>query len=79
MKTFGKLIISIAIIALAACGVANKIQSIELSGAVKVDGSSTVYPITEAVAENLSVEPGVNVTVGVSGTGDGFKNYERRN
>mgnify|MGYP000430113413 FL=1 len=43
---------------------------------VKVDGSSTVYPITEAVAEEfLAVQPRVRVTVGVSGTGGGFKKF----
>lgn len=41
-----------------------------LKGAVRVDGSSTVYLIAEAVAEEFSkVAPGVNVTVGMSGTG----------
>jgi phosphate transport system substrate-binding protein len=44
---------------------------------VKVDGSSTVYPITEAVAEEFQkVEKGaVLVTVGISGTGGGFKKF----
>lgn len=47
-----------------------------LSGAVLLDGSSTVFPISEAVAEEfLSVEPRVRVTVGVSGTGGGFKKF----
>ncbi len=47
-----------------------------LSGTVSIDGSSTVYPVTEAVAEEfLTVEPGVRVTVGVSGTGGGFKKF----
>jgi len=47
-----------------------------LSGAVKVDGSSTVYPITEAVAEEFIREnPRVQVTVGISGTGGGFKKF----
>ena len=47
-----------------------------LSGAVKIDGSSTVYPITEAVAEEFAKEaPGVRVTVGISGTGGGFKRF----
>lgn len=51
-------------------------ESAALSGTVSIDGSSTVYPITEAVAEEfLSVEPGVRVTVGVSGTGGGFKKF----
>ena len=47
-----------------------------LTGRVVVDGSSTVYPITEAVAEEFaSVQPRVRVLVGVSGTGGGFKKF----
>ena len=47
-----------------------------LKGAVRVDGSSTVYPIAEAVAEEFSkIAPSVNVTVGMSGTGGGFKRF----
>jgi phosphate transport system substrate-binding protein len=47
-----------------------------LSGTVKIDGSSTVYPITEAVAEEFQKQhPGVRVTVGISGTGGGFKKF----
>lgn len=49
-----------------------------LAGLVKVDGSSTVFPITEAVAEEFRRDhPQVNVTVGVSGTGGGFKKFAR--
>ncbi len=45
-----------------------------LSGSVNVDGSSTVFPITEAVAEEFQkVAPNVRVSVAVSGTGGGFK------
>ena len=44
---------------------------------VKIDGSSTVYPITEAVAEEFQIETRVKVTVGVSGTGGGFKKFCR--
>ena len=46
---------------------------------VKVDGSSTVYPITEAVAEDfqISKKNTVRVTVGISGTGGGFKKFCR--
>ncbi len=42
---------------------------------VKIDGSSTVYPITEAVAEEfqLAKKNAIKVTVGISGTGGGFK------
>jgi phosphate transport system substrate-binding protein len=47
-----------------------------LRGRVRVDGSSTVFPITEAVAEEFArVAPRVRVTVGVSGTGGGFKRF----
>ncbi|RMG87353.1 MAG: PstS family phosphate ABC transporter substrate-binding protein [Bacteroidetes bacterium] len=49
-----------------------------LTGTIKVDGSSTVYPITEAVAEEFRAEaPKVKVTIGVSGTGGGFKKFSR--
>jgi phosphate transport system substrate-binding protein len=46
---------------------------------IKIDGSSTVFPITEAVAEEFQKEKGgrVNVTVGISGTGGGFKKFVR--
>jgi phosphate transport system substrate-binding protein len=47
------------------------------STTIKIDGSSTVFPITEAVAEEFQIEKqgGVQVTVGVSGTGGGFKKF----
>lgn len=46
---------------------------------VQVDGSSTVYPVTEAVAEEFqtAVNGRAKVTVGVSGTGGGFKKFCR--
>lgn len=45
---------------------------------IKIDGSSTVYPITEAVAEEFQkVNKGTRVTVGISGTGGGFKKFCR--
>jgi phosphate transport system substrate-binding protein len=46
---------------------------------VKVDGSSTVYPVTEAVAEEFqkAKKGSVRVTVGISGTGGGFKKFCR--
>ncbi|HAC65319.1 MAG TPA: protein sphX [Cyanothece sp. UBA12306] len=48
---------------------------------VKIDGSSTVYPITEAVAEEFQNKKrgSVRVTVGVSGTGGGFKKFCSKN
>lgn len=45
---------------------------------ISIDGSSTVYPITEAIAEEYRNEdPDVDVTIGVSGTGGGFKKFGR--
>src|SRR5688500_1974557 len=45
---------------------------------IKVDGSSTVFPITESCAEEFQKEnQGMRVTVGVSGTGGGFKKLIR--
>lgn len=48
-------------------------------GIVKIDGSSTVYPITEAVAEDFQIakKGAIRVTVGISGTGGGFKKFCR--
>ncbi len=45
--------------------------------AIKIDGSSTVYPITEAIAEEFQIEKrgATQVTVGISGTGGGFKKF----
>lgn len=55
-----------------------KEESAQLTGEVKIDGSSTVYPISEAVAEEFrAVQPKVRVTVGLSGTGGGFKKFSR--
>ena len=44
---------------------------------IKIDGSSTVYPVTEAVAEEFQKSTKVKVTVGESGTGGGFKKFCR--
>lgn len=65
---------------LTSCGSKNSEEngSGKLTGEIKVDGSSTVYPITEAVAEEFRAEqPDVKVTVGLSGTGGGFKKFCR--
>ncbi|WP_028777526.1 PstS family phosphate ABC transporter substrate-binding protein [Shimazuella kribbensis] len=48
----------------------------KLTGTVKIDGSSTVFPISQAVAEEFMIaNPGVKVTVAESGTGGGFKKW----
>jgi phosphate transport system substrate-binding protein len=47
-----------------------------LSGTVTIDGSSTVFPITAAVAEDFQIaNPGVQVPTALSGTGGGFKKF----
>ncbi len=48
----------------------------DLSGTIRIDGSSTVAPLTEAIAEQFQAEnSGVKVTVGTSGTGGGFEKF----
>jgi phosphate transport system substrate-binding protein len=47
------------------------------AGVIEIDGSSTVFPITEAVAEEFQMQGGGRVTVGISGTGGGFKRFCR--
>ena len=51
----------------------------EAAKLIKIDGSSTVFPVTEAVAEEFQAakKGGVQVTVGISGTGGGFKKFCR--
>lgn len=83
MKFKVNLIIALTAITLifASCGSkesGSESDSTQIEGEVKVDGSSTVYPITEAIAEEFRAEqPDVRVTVGVSGTGGGFKKFCR--
>ena len=49
---------------------------VELKGTIEIDGSSTVFPVSEAVAEEFGkLHPDVRVNVGVSGTGGGFKRF----
>ena len=49
-----------------------------LSGTIEIDGSSTVFPISQAVAEEFRRgQPDVQVNVGVSGTGGGFQRFAR--
>ncbi len=64
---------AVALTALATPGV------VHAQATIKIDGSSTVFPITEAVAEEFqkSKRNAVRVTVGISGTGGGFKKFCR--
>lgn len=53
-------------------------MSNHLTGTIEIDGSSTVFPISEAAAEDFGKLPGmskVRINVGVSGTGGGFKRF----
>ncbi|MBK6957512.1 MAG: PstS family phosphate ABC transporter substrate-binding protein [Nitrosomonas sp.] len=52
---------------------------VNASPIIKIDGSSTVFPITEAVAEDFQIAKrgAIRVTVGISGTGGGFKKFCR--
>lgn len=47
------------------------------TGVLKLDGSSTVFPINQAVAEEYRAKHGGDITIGVSGTGGGFKKFCR--
>lgn len=88
VMAFALLVIIAALLAGVACGgedvaaIPNTTESTKttvsenLSGTVKIDGSSTVFPITEAVAEEFQrAHKDVRVTVGISGTGGGFKKF----
>lgn len=68
----------LAATALAACGGdAEAGADGQVAGSIQADGSSTVFPITEAVAEEFMTETEgrVRVTVALSGTGGGFKRF----
>jgi phosphate transport system substrate-binding protein len=69
-----------AVLVLAACGGGEGGDSTPsgsgLAGQVVIDGSSTVFPIQEAIAEEFqAANPAVRVSVGISGTGGGFKRF----
>ena len=59
-----------------AAPVADDGENEDVTGSIEVDGSSTVAPLTDAIAEEyLDEEPGITVNVGVSGTGGGFERF----
>ncbi len=70
---------SVLAVGVAACGSDDDSTSgggSDLSGTIRIDGSSTVAPLTEAIAEQFQAEnSGVKVTVGTSGTGGGFEKF----
>lgn len=76
----------IGTVILAACGetkddpftteLPSKSSNTDLVGIIQIDGSSTVFPISQAVAEEFRKDyPKVQVVVGISGTGGGFKRF----
>ncbi len=72
--------VSVLALGVAACGdsddEASGSGSGDLSGSIRIDGSSTVAPLTEAIAEEFQAEnPDVKVTVGTAGTGGGFEKF----
>ncbi|MEP6793876.1 MAG: PstS family phosphate ABC transporter substrate-binding protein [Saprospiraceae bacterium] len=82
MMNIKLILFPIALLILAACGTKqnadSKANGDSLSGSINIDGSSTVFPITEAVAEEFQkIQPGVKVGVALSGTGGGFKKFGR--
>ncbi len=79
-STMKKLSVAVAAaLFVAACGGSTASPSASaaaLTGEIAMDGSSTVYPAAEAIAEEFQNEnPGVQVTVAFSGTGGGFKKF----
>ena len=72
MKTATTLFSAVAIAALSSFA-----SPVSAQGIVQVDGSSTVFPITEAMAEEFQKATKTRVTVGISGTGGGFKKFCR--
>ena len=82
MQIVRKLSVAIAVAAIFAVGavaLAPQFAIAQSAPTVKIDGSSTVYPVTEAVAEEFqkSKKNSIKVTVGISGTGGGFKKFCR--
>lgn len=72
-------VIALVLTLLSACGGNSKDDGeAALSGTINIDGSSTVFPMTEAIAEEFSAaHKDVRVSVGTSGTGSGFKRFAR--
>jgi phosphate transport system substrate-binding protein len=79
----GRVLAGVALVAIALAGCSSKNEpgtgssdAPKLSGAVRVDGSSTVAPLSEAAADLYKAEQaGVQVTVATSGTGAGFEKF----
>jgi len=74
LRTVATAVLVSSLTVLAACGG----SSSDKADVIRLDGSSTVFPISEAMAEEFQLQnTGMPVTVGVSGTGGGFKKFCR--
>ena len=70
------IILVVLMFTLAGCGSNSTGETGQLSGEVTIDGSSTTFPVTEAIAEEfLAVNSDIRVPIGISGTGGGFKKF----
>jgi phosphate transport system substrate-binding protein len=69
--------LGLGLLSLTALGCQRSENNARLAGSavIAIDGSSTVFPITEAVAEEFRAHNPAKVTIGVSGTGGGFKKF----
>ena len=67
----------LSLISIAGCSSEDNSEgTVSTSSTIEIDGSSTVFPITQAVAEEyIAINPDVRIPVGVSGTGGGFKRF----
>lgn len=80
-KLASLILVGVMALSLAACGGGNtetegEAPDTALTGTIAIDGSSTIFPITEAIAEEFNgTYPEVRIPIGVSGTGGGFKKF----
>ena len=80
-KLASLILVGVMALSLAACGggsteTEGEAPDTSLTGTIAIDGSSTVFPITEAIAEEFNgTYPEVRIPIGVSGTGGGFKKF----
>jgi len=77
MKFFRLMVVGLILsLGLVGCAAEAPVEENKLEGTISIDGSSTVFPITELVAEEFNaVNPDVKLTVGFSGTGGGFTKF----
>ncbi|MBK9254259.1 MAG: PstS family phosphate ABC transporter substrate-binding protein [Saprospiraceae bacterium] len=79
MKIIQYFVLLLSMISYGACNPGTTLEKSNLKGHIRVDGSSTVYVITEAIAEEYrAFTPGVKITIGISGTGGGFNKFGRK-